>query len=106
MSLSLRFKHFNTECSVSVPDPPVCDGGAAVSHYSVEMAQVEGDSQQEVFQGSDLFCTVHQLLPGTAYLFWVKAYNAAGVGSYERAVCLKLYIAVMVSGPHTAVYTV
>lgn len=69
-----------------VPDPPVCDGGAEVSQYCVEMAQSGGDSQKQVFQGSDPYCTVGQLLPGTTYLFWVKAYNAAGVGSYSRAV--------------------
>ncbi|MCJ8733922.1 hypothetical protein PDJAM_G00229210 [Pangasius djambal] len=61
-------------------DPPACDGGAAVSQYCVEMAQSVGDSQQQVFQGSDPSCTVGQLLPGTTYLFWVKAYNAAGWG--------------------------
>ncbi|XP_046705382.1 fibronectin type-III domain-containing protein 3A-like isoform X1 [Silurus meridionalis] len=61
-------------------DPPVCDGGAAVSMYCVEMAQSVEDSQQQVFQGSDPYCTVGQLHPGTTYLFWVKAYNAAGWG--------------------------
>lgn len=61
-------------------DPPVCDGGAEVSQYCVEMTQSGGDSQKQVFQGSDPYCTVGQLLPGTTYLFWVKAYNAAGWG--------------------------
>lgn len=71
---------------MSVPDPPVYDGGSEVSQYCVEMVQSVGDSQQQVFQGSDPCCTVGQLLPGTTYRFWVKAYNAAGVGSYQRAV--------------------
>lgn len=83
-------KHLNTDVSACVPDPPACDGGAAVSQYSVEMAEEEGDSQQEVFQGADPYCTVRQLLPGTAYLFWVKAHNAAGVGSYQSTGWLEL----------------
>ncbi|KAK3535479.1 hypothetical protein QTP70_016899 [Hemibagrus guttatus] len=61
-------------------DAPVCDGGAAVSQYCVEMARSVEDSPQQVYQGSDLYCTVGQLLPVTSYLFWVKAYNAAGWG--------------------------
>ncbi|XP_053361693.1 fibronectin type-III domain-containing protein 3A-like isoform X2 [Clarias gariepinus] len=69
----------STQISLSW-DPPVCDGGAAVSQYCVEMAQSVGDSQQQVFEGSDPNCTVPQLLPGTTYLFWVKARNPAGWG--------------------------
>ncbi|KAG9271910.1 fibronectin type-III domain-containing protein 3A-like isoform X1 [Astyanax mexicanus] len=61
-------------------DPPVRDGGAAVSQYCVEMAQSEEEDQQEVFCGSDSRCTVNQLLPGRTYLFWVKAFNTAGWG--------------------------
>ncbi|KAL6480058.1 hypothetical protein MHYP_G00110910 [Metynnis hypsauchen] len=61
-------------------DTPVCDGGAPVSQYCVEMAQSTEEYQQQVFCGSDLCCTVSQLLPGRTYLFWVKACNPAGWG--------------------------
>ncbi|KAI4886925.1 hypothetical protein NFI96_030443 [Prochilodus magdalenae] len=61
-------------------DPPVCDGGAPASQYCVEMARSAEDNQQQVFCGSDVCCTVSQLLPGKTYLFWVKAFNPAGWG--------------------------
>uniref|UniRef100_A0AAR2IVH2 Fibronectin type-III domain-containing protein n=1 Tax=Pygocentrus nattereri TaxID=42514 RepID=A0AAR2IVH2_PYGNA len=61
-------------------DPPVCDGGAPVSQYCVEMTQSAEEYQQQVFCGSDRCCTVSQLLPGRTYLFWVKACNPAGWG--------------------------
>ncbi|XP_072519123.1 fibronectin type-III domain-containing protein 3A-like isoform X2 [Salminus brasiliensis] len=65
-------------------DPPVCDGGAPVFQYCVEMAQSEEEDQQQVFCGSDVCCTVNQLLPGRTYLFWVKAFSAAGWGSLSE----------------------
>uniref|UniRef100_A0AAR2JAI5 Fibronectin type-III domain-containing protein n=1 Tax=Pygocentrus nattereri TaxID=42514 RepID=A0AAR2JAI5_PYGNA len=61
-------------------NPPVCDGGAPVSQYCVEMTQSAEEYQQQVFCGSDRCCTVSQLLPGRTYLFWVKACNPAGWG--------------------------
>ncbi|XP_036425313.1 fibronectin type-III domain-containing protein 3A-like isoform X2 [Colossoma macropomum] len=61
-------------------DPPVCDGGAPVSQYCVEMAQAAEEYQQQVFCGSDVSCTISQLLPGRTYLFWVKSRNPAGWG--------------------------
>ncbi|XP_062856456.1 fibronectin type-III domain-containing protein 3A-like [Trichomycterus rosablanca] len=69
----------STEISLSW-DPPRCDGGAVVTQYCVEMAESVDGSHHEVFQGSEPFCTVNQLNPGTTYLFWVKACNAAGWG--------------------------
>ncbi|XP_066505199.1 fibronectin type-III domain-containing protein 3A-like isoform X2 [Hoplias malabaricus] len=61
-------------------DPPASDGGGPVSQYSVEMTQSAEECQQQVFCGSDVCCTVGQLLPGRTYLFWVKAFNPAGWG--------------------------
>lgn len=65
-------------------DAPGVDGGSAVTSYTVEMAKSEED-RGPVYQGSDLECTVSNLLPGQTYCFWIKASNKAGCGPYSES---------------------
>ena len=49
-----------------------------VSEYSLEL-DVPGGHTTEVYHGSDLECTVSDLLPGSTYHFRVRALNDGGV---------------------------
>ncbi|KAM4664237.1 fibronectin type-III domain-containing protein 3A-like [Discoglossus pictus] len=64
--------------------PPTSDGGSEVTSYTVEMASPEQDDRGLVYQGSEVECTVSNLLPGQSYCFWVKASNKAGCGPYSE----------------------
>ena len=59
--------------------PPQVDGGSPVTCYGLEMFQTETDERREVYQGSDVECTVGSLLPGRMYNFRLRAANKAGV---------------------------
>ncbi|XP_029462382.1 fibronectin type-III domain-containing protein 3A-like [Rhinatrema bivittatum] len=65
--------------------PPLVDGGAKVTEYSVEMTDSEQGELSPVYQGTELECTVSSLLPGRTYCFWVKATNKAGYGPYSKS---------------------
>lgn len=55
------------------------DGGSPISCYCVEMSPVEKDEPREVYQGSEIECTVSNLLPGKTYTFRLRAANRMGV---------------------------
>lgn len=59
--------------------PPQIDGGSPVTCYGLEMSPVETDEHREVYQGSDVECTISSLLPGKTYSFKLRAANKAGV---------------------------
>lgn len=59
--------------------PPQVDGGSPVSYYSVEISEPQSEESREVYQGSELDCSVGGLLPGKTYSFRLKAANKAGV---------------------------
>uniref|UniRef100_A0A8B9HBJ3 Fibronectin type-III domain-containing protein 3A n=1 Tax=Astyanax mexicanus TaxID=7994 RepID=A0A8B9HBJ3_ASTMX len=60
------------------------DGGSAVCSYSVEVFAPQAEEGKEVYQGSDLDCTVCSLLPGRSYGFRLRAANKAGYGPYSE----------------------
>ncbi|XP_053564335.1 fibronectin type-III domain-containing protein 3A [Bombina bombina] len=60
--------------------PPQTDGGSPVTCYSIEMSS---DEHKEVYQGSEVECTVGNLLPGKAYSFRVRAANKTGFGPFS-----------------------
>ncbi|XP_076138396.1 fibronectin type-III domain-containing protein 3A isoform X2 [Alosa pseudoharengus] len=64
--------------------PPQVDGGSAVCGYSVEVCAAQSEEGREVYQGSELDCTVSSLLPGRTYSFRVRAANKAGYGPFSE----------------------
>uniref|UniRef100_A0A8B9J8S3 Fibronectin type-III domain-containing protein 3A n=1 Tax=Astyanax mexicanus TaxID=7994 RepID=A0A8B9J8S3_ASTMX len=61
---------------------PQVDGGSAVCSYSVEVFAPQAEEGKEVYQGSDLDCTVCSLLPGRSYGFRLRAANKSHLFCY------------------------
>ncbi|KAJ7426959.1 fibronectin type III domain containing 3A [Willisornis vidua] len=72
------------EMSEGLNGPPQADGGSPVTCYGLEMFQTETNEHREVYQGSDVECTVGSLLPGRTYSFKLRAANKAGFGPYSE----------------------
>ncbi|XP_064157758.1 fibronectin type-III domain-containing protein 3A isoform X2 [Anguilla rostrata] len=64
--------------------PPLVDGGCAVSCYTLEVTEAQGEEHREVYQGAELDCTVSSLLPGKSYSFRLRAANKAGYGPFSE----------------------
>ncbi|XP_036599354.1 fibronectin type-III domain-containing protein 3A isoform X1 [Trichosurus vulpecula] len=64
--------------------PPQVDGGSPIISYSVEMSPVETDEPREIYQGSEVECTVNNLLPGKTYNFRLRAANKIGFGQFSE----------------------
>ncbi|XP_053312265.1 fibronectin type-III domain-containing protein 3A [Spea bombifrons] len=64
--------------------PPLMDGGSPVTHYSLEMSSPNVGDHREVYQGSEVECTVSSLLPGKVYSFRLRAANKAGFGPFSE----------------------
>ncbi|XP_039601791.1 fibronectin type-III domain-containing protein 3A isoform X1 [Polypterus senegalus] len=63
---------------------PQVDGGAVATSYSVEFSPAQTEEFREVYLGSELECTVPNLLPGKTYVFRLRAANKAGFGTFSE----------------------
>lgn len=64
--------------------PPQVDGGSPISCYAVEMTPADKDEPRDVYQGSEVECTVSSLLPGKTYSFRLRAANRIGFGPFSE----------------------
>uniref|UniRef100_A0A2K6F8C2 Fibronectin type-III domain-containing protein 3A n=1 Tax=Propithecus coquereli TaxID=379532 RepID=A0A2K6F8C2_PROCO len=64
--------------------PPLADGGSPISCYGVEMSPAEKDEPRDVYQGTEVECTVSNLLPGKTYSFRLRAANKMGFGPFSE----------------------
>ncbi|CAG0916270.1 unnamed protein product [Notodromas monacha] len=62
---------------------PEVDGGTPVTDYEVDVTGPD-NTTASAYRGRDTECVVASLLPGTPYLFQVRAVNKAGPGAWSE----------------------
>jgi hypothetical protein len=64
---------------------PASDGGSPITGYAVTAHVLDGMVKVRIFNSTATTQTVEGLTGGQEHRFWVRAYNAVGIGAYSTA---------------------